>query len=81
MCISFAMVSPTCHPSVALVHVEKNVLCLCPNRSMLPDVVDQAALERGVRREELFYAFFVFGNKFAGGVTLGISAGVYKYVS
>lgn len=51
-----------------------------PIRSMLPDVVDQAALERGIRREELFYAFFVFGNKFAGGVTLGISTGVYKYV-
>ena len=49
------------------------------NRSMLPDVIDAAALERGVRREELFYAYFVFGNKFAGGVTLGISTGIYKY--
>ena len=47
-------------------------------RSMLPDVIDAAALERGVRREELFYAYFVFGNKFAGGVTLGISTGIYK---
>ena len=46
---------------------------------MLPDVIDAAALERGVRREELFYAYFVFGNKFAGGVTLGISTGIYKY--
>ena len=47
---------------------------------MLPDVVDEAALVRGIRREELFYAYFVFGNKFAGGVTLGISTGIYKYV-
>ena len=47
---------------------------------MLPDVIDEAALLRGIRREELFYAYFVFGNKFAGGVTLGISTGIYKYV-
>ena len=46
---------------------------------MLPDVIDEAALVRGVRREELFYAYFVFGNKFAGGITLGVSTGIYKY--
>jgi Na+/melibiose symporter-like transporter len=46
--------------------------------SMLPDVIDEAYLKTGVRREELFYAFFVFGTKFAGGVTLGISTGIYK---
>lgn len=49
-------------------------------RSMLSDVVDEAALKTGVRREELFYAFFVFGNKFGSGVTLGISQAVLKYV-
>ena len=48
------------------------------HRSMLPDVIDEAYLKTGVRREELFYAFFVFGTKFAGGVTLGISTGIYK---
>ena len=47
---------------------------------MLPDVVDEAALKGDVRREELFYAFFVFGNKFGSGVTLGISTAVYKSV-
>lgn len=47
-------------------------------RSMLPDVIDDAALASDVRREELFYAYFVFGNKFAGGVTLGISTAIYK---
>ena len=45
---------------------------------MLPDVVDEAALAKNVRREELFYAFFVFGNKFASGITLGISTGIYQ---
>ncbi|XP_064382640.1 sodium-dependent lysophosphatidylcholine symporter 1-B-like [Halichondria panicea] len=48
--------------------------------SMLPDVIDDAVLARDVRREELFYAYFVFGNKFAGGVTLGISTAIYKLV-
>lgn len=47
---------------------------------MLPDVIDEAALKRDVRREELFYAFFVFGNKFGSGVTLGISTAIYKSV-
>lgn len=48
--------------------------------SMVPDVVDMAHLKTGVRREEMFYAFFVFGNKFASGITLGISTGIYKVV-
>ena len=48
--------------------------------SMLPDAIDMAHLKTGVRREELFYAFFVFGNKFASGVTLGISTGIYEIV-
>lgn len=45
---------------------------------MLPDVIDESILATGVRREELFYAFFVFGNKLAGGLSLGISTAVYK---
>ena len=49
-----------------------------PLRSMLPDAIDEAYLHYGVRREELFYAFFVFGNKFASGVTLGVSTGILK---
>ena len=47
-------------------------------RSMLPDVIDEAYLQKGVRREELFFAFFVFFIKFSAGVTLGISTGIYK---
>lgn len=47
---------------------------------MLPDVIDEATLKSEVRREELFYAFFVFGNKFGSGVTLGISTAIYKLV-
>ena len=50
-------------------------------RSMVPDVVDAALLETGIRREELFYAFFVFGNKFSAGITLAISTGIYKLVN
>lgn len=45
---------------------------------MVPDVVDAASLNTGIRREELFYAFFVFGNKFSAGMTLGISTALYK---
>ncbi|XP_065175209.1 sodium-dependent lysophosphatidylcholine symporter 1-like [Sycon ciliatum] len=41
--------------------------------SMLPDVIDDAELEFGERRESLFYAFFVFFQKFAVGVSLGLS--------
>ena len=48
---------------------------------MIPDVVDAASLKNGIRREELFYSFFVFGNKFSSGVTLGISTGIYKYLN
>ena len=48
---------------------------------MIPDVVDAASLKNGIRREELFYSFFVFGNKFSSGITLGISTGIYKYLN
>ncbi|XP_003388138.2 PREDICTED: sodium-dependent lysophosphatidylcholine symporter 1-B-like [Amphimedon queenslandica] len=46
--------------------------------SMIPDVVDYASLHSGIRREELYYSFFVFGNKFSSGITLGLSTGIYK---
>lgn len=47
-------------------------------RSMLPDVVDLASLKTGIRREEFFYSFFVFGNKFSSGITLALSTGLYR---
>ena len=47
-------------------------------RSMLPDVVDKAFIEQGVRREELFYSFYVFFSKFGAGVSLGISTLILK---
>lgn len=43
------------------------------HRSMLPDVIEESEVHYGVRREELFYAYFVFFTKFGAGVTLGIS--------
>jgi Na+/melibiose symporter-like transporter len=46
--------------------------------SMLPDVVDKAFVEQGVRREELFYSFYVFFSKFGAGVSLGISTLILK---
>jgi GPH family glycoside/pentoside/hexuronide:cation symporter len=39
--------------------------------SMLPDVIEQDELETGVRREGLFYGFFVFLQKF--GLSLGLA--------
>ena len=45
---------------------------------MLPDVVDAAYAETGVRREELFYSFFVFCTKCSSGLSLAISTGAYK---
>ena len=45
---------------------------------MVPDVVDSASLKSGIRREEFFYSFFVFGNKFSAGLTLALSTGLYK---
>ena len=42
-------------------------------RAMLPDVIDDVEKEFGMRRESLFYAFFVFFQKFSVGVSLGLS--------
>ncbi|XP_062507272.1 sodium-dependent lysophosphatidylcholine symporter 1-like [Corticium candelabrum] len=41
--------------------------------SMLPDAIDEAAARDGVRRESLFYAFFVFWQKFSTGIALALS--------
>ena len=49
-------------------------------RSMLPDVIDESLLTNNVRREELFYAFFMFVSKLSNGLALGVSTAVYKYV-
>ena len=50
-------------------------------RSMLPDVIDESLLTNGVRREELFYTFFIFASKLSNGLALGISTAMYKYVN
>jgi sodium-dependent lysophosphatidylcholine symporter 1 len=42
--------------------------------SMLPDVVDQFEAETGHRHESVFYAYFVFFQKFGSGIALAISA-------
>ena len=47
---------------------------------MLPDVIDEATLAQDVRREELFYAFFVFVVKTASGLGAGLSALSYELV-
>lgn len=41
--------------------------------SMLPDAIDAHMLEFGCRNEAAFYSFYVFFNKFAAGVSLGLS--------
>lgn len=40
---------------------------------MLPDAIDEAAVQGGVRRESLFYAMFVFWQKFSTGIALALS--------
>lgn len=39
--------------------------------AMLPDIINEAAVkENGIRREALFYSFFVFLQKFGAGITI-----------
>lgn len=45
---------------------------------MLPDVIEESLLTHDIRREELFYAFYVLGNKFTAGFALTVSTAVYK---
>ena len=47
---------------------------------MLPDVIEESEIPYGVRREELFYAYFVFFTKFGAGITLGISTVILSLV-
>ena len=41
--------------------------------TMLPDVIDYDELQNGVRREALYYSFFVFFQKFAAGIAVALS--------
>ncbi|OWF34831.1 Major facilitator superfamily domain-containing protein 2A-A [Mizuhopecten yessoensis] len=41
--------------------------------SMLPDVLDEFMLKTGQRKDAIFYSFYVFFNKLAAGLALGIS--------
>ncbi|XP_070554949.1 sodium-dependent lysophosphatidylcholine symporter 1-B-like [Ptychodera flava] len=41
--------------------------------SMIPDVIDDFTVQTGTRKEAIFYSFYVFFNKFASGVALGLS--------
>ncbi len=47
--------------------------------TMLPDVIDEDELIGGVRREALFYSFFVLFQKFASGIGLGLSTLVLEF--
>lgn len=47
---------------------------------MLPDVVEESEIPYGVRREELFYAYFVFFTKFGAGITLGLSTALLELI-
>jgi Na+/melibiose symporter-like transporter len=40
---------------------------------MLPDVLDEFMLVTGERRDAIFYSFYVFFNKLAAGLGLGLS--------
>lgn len=42
-------------------------------RSMLPDVIDEFMISTGERKDAIFYSFYVFFNKLAAGLGLGIS--------
>nr|XP_006820221.1 PREDICTED: major facilitator superfamily domain-containing protein 2A-like [Saccoglossus kowalevskii] len=41
--------------------------------SMIPDVIDDFTIKTGMRKEGLFYSFYVFFTKFAVGMALGMS--------
>lgn len=41
--------------------------------SMLPDVIDEFMISTGERKDAIFYSFYVFFNKLAAGLGLGIS--------
>ncbi|KAL5015874.1 hypothetical protein ScPMuIL_005463 [Solemya velum] len=41
--------------------------------SMLPDVLDEFMIQKGTRKDALFYSFYVFFNKLATGLGIGVS--------
>ncbi|KAK3612658.1 hypothetical protein CHS0354_042186 [Potamilus streckersoni] len=43
---------------------------IAQRRSMLPDVLDMFMLEKGVRKDAIFYSFYVFFNKLSTGFAL-----------
>ena len=48
--------------------------------AMLPDVIDEATLrDGGVRREAMFFAYFVFCQKFGAGIAISISTASLEY--
>ncbi|KJE89637.1 hypothetical protein CAOG_01073 [Capsaspora owczarzaki ATCC 30864] len=59
--------------TVILIAIGTSVAYLLP-WSMLPDTIDEAQVLTGVRRESVFYAFFVFFQKFTSGIALSLSS-------
>lgn len=47
--------------------------------AMLPDVIDESHLDTGRRREAVFYSYFVFLQKFASGIAIGMSTLVLDF--
>ncbi|XP_071117150.1 sodium-dependent lysophosphatidylcholine symporter 1-B-like isoform X2 [Haliotis cracherodii] len=58
--------------TVAFAGLSVSVSLLLP-WSVLPDILDMFMLERKTRKDALFYSFYVFFNKFSGGMGLAIS--------
>ncbi|XP_062600729.1 sodium-dependent lysophosphatidylcholine symporter 1-like [Saccostrea cucullata] len=59
-------------PILVLAGFSIAVALLCP-WSMLPDVLDEFMLATGERKDAIFYSFYVFFNKLAAGLGLGLS--------
>ncbi|CAC5399154.1 MFSD2A [Mytilus coruscus] len=60
------------YPILVLAGISIAVALLLP-WSMLPDVLDEFMLQTGTRQDAIFYSFYVFFNKLAVGVGLGLS--------
>ncbi|XP_046543497.1 sodium-dependent lysophosphatidylcholine symporter 1-B-like isoform X2 [Haliotis rubra] len=60
------------YTTVAFAGLSVSVSLLLP-WSVLPDILDMFMLERKTRKDALFYSFYVFFNKFSGGMGLAIS--------
>ncbi|CAH1773326.1 unnamed protein product, partial [Owenia fusiformis] len=71
------------YATVAIAGTALSVAFLLP-WSMLPDVLDDFMLKTNTRKDALFYSFYVFFNKLAVGVSLGLSQlalGIGGYVT